>query len=180
MAYQIPHPAYFRRPTAFEQRQIAACIEGRNSANIRRCGISSTLFCVLGLVFCGFRGTDASVGTVGFSIALGIVFFAIAFVLMKSRVDFKRETKLFKNGNFVVLDGFLSDIEYHEGSHGCRSVVFNTSFGVKVGRYRVRCEELCESTRLLLAFSTSKDMKSRRGYVFTPFMMRDEAFKLHW
>lgn len=180
MAYSIPDLKYFRTPTAYEQRQIAACIEWRNTANIRRSGILTTVFCVLGLVFCGFRGTDVSVGTVGFSTMLGIVFFSIAFLFVKNKVALKRETALFKRGDFKVLCGMASGAEYREGSHGCMNVMFNTYYGHPVGRYRVRKEYLCTSDRLLLAYSSSKDIISRRGYAFTPFMMTDEAFKLHW
>ena len=81
-------------------------------------------------------------------------------------------TKAYTDGDFFICDGYASKIEATEEIVGCRNVMFTPNNGedLSLGWYRVREENLCLKSPLLLVYLHPK-YKDNRSYVYTDFML---------
>ena len=165
----------YRAPTPGEIRAVSLLFEKYYASGIRLCKVATTALCSLGLMlFCLY-------GALGWkAIVFGLLSYMGAFFSIASKNRLRRNQRVFADGRFAVLDGYVCKIGANDAP-GCCNVWFESVNGQRPEvPFRVRQEGLQERTPLLLVRVEEREIRHGLTWVFTPFMLTEEARNLRW
>ena len=165
----------FRDPNACEKEFIGQYFEKIFQHQIKTCKGLRIILCVIGIFCvsaCSVRGFLALV--------IGIIAFILAFGTFRTKKEYLNNIQVFKNGQFQVLEGNVTEIFANMEYPGCCNVCFQSAKGETLKTLcTVRQEELQVGTPLLLAYADESVVKGGISRAFTPYMMTEEELK-HW
>ncbi|MCC8029664.1 MAG: hypothetical protein LIO75_07720 [Lachnospiraceae bacterium] len=167
----LEQAAGMRNPTAEETGKIARYYQFLYKKRILLCKRLSTIFIVLGLL-CLFGYTAG--GWV--SVVVGIVFFLLAFLMVRGKNEAKSLICIFEQGRFRVFSGSVYEISRNADFPDMHNVKFRADAGWETDSWSaVRSRDLRIGTPLLLVYVDRQTARHEIRQMFTPFMLTEEA-----
>ena len=166
----------FRRPTPAEHEAVLRVMSNRFASSIRLTRTMSTALTVFGVVML------FSVGSGGvLCIVLGLASFVGVFAAINSKNTENACLRAFQNGDYNVLDGTVCELGHTSVRNGFTDVRFLSCHGQRAdGWFSVRKEGLAQDIPALLVYASNVPIKGGIHWVFTPFMMSEQAERIRW
>lgn len=167
-----PEVIGMRVPSDEEKDSIIKYMNAYYNMRQKTCKKCSVIFLVIGVIL-AFAGSIAGI----FALILGIISIFGSFAAIRSRKHFVEDNKVFLDGDFLVLDGYVKRIEADTENPGQSSVLYESENQKYSGMFTVRHEGLEVGLPLLLVYVSPDKIAGGVRRAFTPFMLSEAGLK---